>query len=545
MTIRILTVSSEAFPLAKTGGLGDAVSGMMRALAHSSVLVTLMLPAYRGITAHVRDIRVVARLKSMPGGDAILLSAFCPTLGVPMLLLQNDALYDRDGIYVDANGDDYSDNATRFAALAHAATRVAAGATSAAPPHIVHAHDWHAALTPLLLRQARLKNVKSILTIHNLAFQGIFPMTLADSLGIGTAYCDNNGLEFWGKLNFLKAGIQFADSITVVSDQYAQEILTPQFGCGLEGLLAARSDALIAIPNGIDAETWNPQHDMHLNGHCFGPDNLVNKSLCKRDLQRRFGLDEHRNATVMAMVSRLTTQKMADLAVLALPEALGAHPTLQVAVLGQGEKKLETALQTLASNYPGRCAVQIGYDESRAHILHAGADILLHGSRFEPFGLAPLYAMRYGTVPIGSRVGGMVDTINDPGPGGASAAAHAATGILFEGETAQAMTSAIDRAMALREQPVLWRTLQRNGMSVDFSWTKALSAYEQLYRSLAPSSAINESPASALATVSMHGSAAPVQLPHYAQSRSKVRKVDMQPRKRIPEPTLPNAPVTV
>lgn len=544
MTIKILAVSSEAFPLAKTGGLGDAVSGMMRALAHSDVSATLMLPAYRGIMRNMRDIRVAARLKSMPGGDATLLSCFCPALGLPMLLLQNDELYDRDGIYVDTNGNDYSDNATRFAALAHAATRVAAGATSAVPPDIVHAHDWHAALTPLLLRQARLKNVKSILTIHNLAFQGIFPMHMAESLGIGAAYCDNNGLEFWGKLNFLKAGIQFADIITVVSGQYAQEILTPKFGCGLEGLLAARSDALIAIPNGIDSEMWNPQHDIHLGAHCFGPNNLANKSLCKRDLQRCFGLDERRDATVMAMGSRLTTQKMADLAVQAFAEALHTHPTLQVAVLGQGEKRFEAELQTLANNYPGRCAVQIGYDEPRAHILHAGADILLHGSRFEPFGLAPLYAMRYGTVPIGSRVGGMVDTINDPGPDSRSATAQVATGILFEGETAQSMTSAIERAMSMHEQPLLWRTLQRNGMSVDFSWTKAVCAYERIYRSVAPSSAL-ENPAASVLTAKAHNMAAPAQLPQFTKSRRELAKADMPPRKRNSERVLPNAPVAV
>jgi len=486
VTTRILAVASEAFPLAKTGGLGDAVSGMLQAMAAAGSCVTLMLPAYRGITRNVCGIRVAGRLASLPGGDATLLSCHCPALDVPMLLLQNSALFDRDGIYQDDGGRDYPDNAVRFAALAHAAARVAAGAVpQVAPPHIVHVHDWHAALAPLLLRQARVKNVKSVLTVHNLAFQGIFPMDAAESLGIGQPYRDSDGAEFWGNLSFLKAGIRFADRITVVSHNYASEILTPRFGCGLEGLLASRRDDLIAIPNGIDARMWDPRCDPHLGPRCFSATDLANKSLCKLALQRSFGLRENRGAALMAMGSRLTTQKMADLAACALPHALDAHPDLQVAVMGHGDRDLESALTAVARRYPGRCAVHIGFDEPRAHLLHAGADILLHGSRFEPFGLTPLYAMRYGTIPIGSKVGGMVDTIRDPGPTAALAPLRKPSGILFEGDTVDAMNAAIDRALSLRGQTDLWRIMQRNGMSADFSWNKAIPAYEHLYRSLA------------------------------------------------------------
>lgn len=494
MTLKILAVTSEAFPLAKTGGLGDAVSGLAQSLGVTGTAVTLMLPAYRSALKHVRNLRQVALLQGLPGGDAVLLSGVCPELKLPVLLLKNDALYDRDGLYVSDDGNDFDDNPLRFAALAKAAAMVALGVGQVERPDIVHAHDWHAALTPLYMRQLCIDDVKTVLTLHNIAFQGVFPMSLAPELGIEPQYCGEDGLEFWGKINFLKAGIRYADLITVVSQNYAREILTPKFGCGLEGALAARQHDLVSIPNGIDTQLWNPQADSYLHGPSFDSECLGHKAVYKQQLQRAFGLDEHNGASLMALGSRLTTQKMADVAAQALPMALDTHPSLQVCVIGQGDKALERALTDVGRRYPGRCAVHIGFDEAQAHLLHAGADMLLHGSRFEPFGLTPLYSMRYGTIPIGSRVGGMADTIHDCGMGQPAVAMRTATGILFEGETPADMARAIDRAMTLRGMPALWKMMQVNAMRADFSWATTAPAYISAYQALRPNAALSRLP---------------------------------------------------
>jgi starch synthase len=494
VALNILAVSSEAFPLAKTGGLGDAVSGLSQSLGECGVRVTLLLPAYPDALSHVRHVRRVAVLQGIPGGEAVLLAAECPELKLPVLLLKNDALFNREGLYSAPDGTDYEDNAIRFAALAHAAAHVARGIDTIARPHIVHAHDWHAALVPLLMHQLGVEDVKTVLTLHNVAFQGVFPMALARTLGIQESYCNDAGMEFWGQLNFLKAGIRYADLVTVVSQNYAREILTAKFGCGLEGVLAERRGNLVSIPNGIDTQLWNPEADEYLHGHEFSADNLTNKAVCKRELQRSFGLAQNQGATVMAMGSRLTSQKMADVAVEAIPLALDKHPKLQACVIGQGDKQLERALVDVAQRYPGRCSVHVGFDEAQAHLLHAGADVLLHGSRFEPFGLTPLYSMRYGTIPIGSRVGGMADTILDPGMHRPANAMRSATGILFEGEHPRDMALAIDRAMALRAQPEIWSAMQANGMRADFSWAKTAPSYLSVYQSLRPDVSLGRIP---------------------------------------------------
>jgi starch synthase len=471
---------------------------MTRALHQTAGMsATLLMPAYRGTLEHLTDVHEVAVLSRLPGGEARLLAGRCAELDdLPVLLLQNDALYDRDGIYVDAEGRDFPDNALRYAALSHAAARIAAGATVVPAPDIVHAHDWHTGLVPLLLRAAGLHHVKSVVTIHNLAFQGWFPMSLAPELGIPERFLTPDGMEFWGQLNFLKAGIRYADRITTVSHNYAKEILTDAFGCGLQGLLHVRQADLVPIANGIDMEEWDPARDPHLPFH-FDDGDLDNKAHCKFELQRWAGLDANPKAPVLAICSRLTHQKMADVAVHALPRALDDHPGLQVVILGQGEKALEAELTQLQRRYPGRVGVRIGFDETSAHRVHAGADILLHGSRFEPFGLTPLYSMRYGTIPIGSRVGGMVDTIQDPGVGAGREAMRNATGVLFEGDSVDAMAAAIERTLSLYRRPAIWRAMQHRGMTSDFSWSRTVPAYVTLYRSLKPS-AVLESAAPAL-----------------------------------------------
>jgi len=484
VALKILAVTSEAFPLAKTGGLGDAVSGMAGAIDAMGTDLTIMLPAYRGVRKRLAHAQWLGRLNGLPGGDAHLVGGYCPESGLKILLLENDALYDREGLYLDAAGVEYPDSALRFAALSLAAARVAAGVSGVPVPDVLHAHDWHAALAPLALRQFGVTGVRSVLTLHNVAFQGCYAAGMADQTGIEPSLWASGGLLRGDCINFLHAGIACADKITVVSTNYAQEILTPEFGCGLDGLLRARRADLLAIPNGIDASLWNPASDTYLRGCHFDVGDLRNKALCKRQLQAKFGLNESPRTTLLAMGSRLTGQKMADVAVHALSRALQAHPELQVCVIGCGEKDIEARMRELAERHPGRCAVHIGYSEDIAHLLHAGADVLLHGSRFEPFGLTPLYAMRYGTIPIGSRVGGMVDTIDDPGWTAGDEAMCAATGLLFQGDGEDDMCAAIDRAMRLRGSQTIWRRMQRNAMRKDFSWERAAPAYVQCYQAL-------------------------------------------------------------
>lgn len=515
--IRSLMVTSEAYPLAKSGGLGDAVTGLARALNRAGTDVSVLLPAYRGVLERVAGVRHIAHLAGMPGGEATLVAALCPETGLPLYLLCNDALYDRPGLYLDEAGQPYADNALRFAALSHAAVRLAGGLPGARSPDILHAQDWHAGLVPLLVRAAGLRYVKTVITVHNLAFQGVFPLDCARELGIPQAYCTDDGARFYDQLSFLKAGLRYADRITTVSRNYAREILTPQFGCGLDPLLRAREPDLLAIPNGIDDSLWNPATDPYLGRYCYSARNPAKKSRAKAALQKAFGLAIDAASPLLAMGSRLTEQKMADVAIQVLPEALQRHAGLQVAVIGRGEARYERALTEIAARYPGRCAVRIGYDEATAHRLHAGADMLLHGSRFEPFGLTPLYAMRYGTVPIGSRVGGMADTIVDPGAAGADQAMLAATGILFDGDGAGDMGAAIDRALRLYAQPAVWQSMRRNGMACDFSWNSAVEPYVALFESLAgkvrrgqvPAPALRPTPVPAYAGHSLDGIAVP------------------------------------
>ena len=491
-TSRILIVASEAYPLAKSGGLGDAVTGMARALDAGGAHVTVLMPAYRGTRDQLSRVREVADLRGLPGGPARLIGGSCSQGGFNVLLLENDDLYDRSGLYADEKGD-YPDNALRFAALAHAAARIAQGQPGVPRPDVVHAHDWHAALVPALMR-ARGCTTKSVLTIHNLAFQGQFPTELANVLAIPADMLGEQGIEAWGKLNFMKAGLRYADVITTVSHTYSREILTPAFGCGLEGLLRQRVADLVPIANGIDDTLWNPANDRHLGVYRYSARDARNKAHCKAALQQELGLPVKPDATLIAMGSRLTGQKMADVAARVLPRILQAHDDVQVFILGQGERHLEEAMRDMARAWPDRCAVRIGYDEATAHHLHAGADILLHGSRFEPFGLTPLYAMRYGTLPIGSRVGGMADTIHDPGPRAPIAAMRTANGLLFDGEGDEDMLSAIGRALHLRRQEPIWQAMQRNAMTADFGWDSAVQPYLQLFDSLTSTTGASAQP---------------------------------------------------
>ncbi|MGA2552635.1 MAG: glycogen synthase GlgA [Burkholderiaceae bacterium] len=482
MTLHVLFVAAEAYPLAKTGGLADVVGGLASALERRAVKVTILMPGYPGAIEDAEDLNLIDAIEGLPGGPAELLLGRMPDSKASVLLLRNDALYRRPGhLYIDSLGRDFSDNALRFGALAHAASLVARGHTHFGRPDLVHAHDWHAGLVPLLLRASGDSAIPTLLTIHNLAFQGNFPIELAPNLGIGAELLTPDGIEFWGQMSFLKAGVRYSDRLSTVSHAYAKEILTPEFGCGFEGLLEDRRNDLVGIPNGVNTEVWNPARDPLIAAR-FDALDRSGKAVCKTALQSLFGLDSDPNGPLLAIGSRLTGQKMADIALVALEGLLLEHTGLQVAVLGTGDREYETRFRELAEHFPSRVGVHIGYDEKLAHSLHAGADMLLHGSRYEPFGLTPLYAMRYGTIPIASRVGGLGDSIIDRGEQDDPAAN--ATGILFEGADVAAMTRAVRRALDTFAHPGAWRALQMAGMRADFGWEQSALAYRELYEGM-------------------------------------------------------------
>jgi starch synthase len=499
--LNVLLVASEAVPLAKTGGLGDMVSAYAAALREAGIDATILMPAYPGAIASAEGLHKVCALPGLPGGDAALLRGRMPDSGAPLLLVRNDALYARSGLYQDEQGRDYTDNAVRFAALSTAAVRIAQGLRGVKKPHVVHAHDWHTGLTPLLMKHAGV-TAKSVFTIHNLAFQGNYALSLGASLGVpagwlGPALEEPKSIEFYGALSLIKAGIVHADAVTAVSETYAREILTPRFGHLMEGVLQSCADKLIGVTNGIDEKTWNPATDP-LIARNYSFDDMRGKHACKRALQQMFGLPADPFVPLVAIGSRMTGQKLADVVVDAIPHLLERHPRLQIAVIGKGEAYIEHGFRRLAQDWPDRVGVHIGYDERRAHALHAGADILLHGSRFEPCGLTQIYAMRYGTVPVASRVGGLADTIVDAAdlrlaiPREATCDAPAAyaetaapTGFLFDGETAHDVIAGATRAIDAFMRPQQWRTLQRNAMSRDYGWAQPVARFVGLYASLA------------------------------------------------------------
>jgi starch synthase len=490
LTLNVLLVASEAVPLAKSGGLGDMVSAYAAALRDAGVDSTILLPAYPSALARAKGVTPICRIGGLPGGDARLLRARMPDTDVPVLLLQMDNLYKRDSLYQDDQGRDYLDNAIRFASLSAAATRIARGVRGVQKPDIVHAHDWHTGLTPLLMKLANV-SAKSVFTVHNLAFQGNYPLALGSWMGVPPdllvpALSDPRSIEFYGALSMMKAGIVHAHQVVTVSENYAREILTPRFGHLMEGVLQACAHKLSGITNGIDGTTWNPATDP-LIARPYSADDVRGKQTCKRDLQQTFGLSVDPFAPLVAIGSRLTSQKLADVVAEALPLMLARHPRLQVAILGKGDASLEAAMRDLASAWPQRVGVHIGYDEARAHMLHAGADILLHGSRFEPCGLTQLYALRYGTIPVASRVGGLSDTIVDYTPERSPELGlpeDGATGFLFDGETPEDVAAALQRALDAFMRPSSWHTLQRNAMRCDFSWRKPVHAYLKLYGAL-------------------------------------------------------------
>jgi starch synthase len=477
--VQTLSVASEAFPLVKTGGLADVVGALPAALAPHGVQATTLLPGYPAMAAATRDGRVVHRWTDLLGVEARLIEARLGARneGHPLLVLDAPKLFARSGgPYADDHGQDWPDNWRRFAALGRAAADLAAGHVNGYRFDLLHAHDWQAALAPAYLRALGC-DVASVVTVHNIAFQGNFDRMVFPQLGLPDAMWSTEGVEYHGQVGFLKAGLHFADAITTVSPTYAREIREPAFGMGLEGLIAARANAVTGIVNGIDTTVWNPEADPAL------PAAYTHRTLDRRDRNRAaventFGLTP--GGPLFCVISRLTWQKGMDVLAEVLDDLVAAGGRL--AILGSGDATLEHAFLTAADRHPGRVGVRIGYDEPLSHLLQGGSDAILIPSRFEPCGLTQLYGLAYGCVPVVARTGGLADTVIDANE--AALAAGVATGIVHDGVTPDALRNAMARTIALHAQPPRWRRLQENGIRSDVSWAASGRRYADLYRQL-------------------------------------------------------------
>lgn len=485
----VLFVASEIFPLAKTGGLADVCGSLPQALACQGIDIRMLMPGYTEALDRIVAAQAIADLgEILPGVSAKLVSGWMPDSGLPVWLIDCPPLYRRGGsLYRDANGCDWIDNALRFAVLNHVAARIAAGRTALGwQPAIVHLHDWHTGLTPMLLSEYHGYRPKTVFTVHNMAFQGLFPLHQASSLGLPSYASTLDGAEFYGRLSFLKAGIRFADTVTTVSGNYAREIETAEFGCGMEGLIRSRH-GVVGIMNGIDEHVWNPAMDSYLPDR-YCADDMRGKQRCKASLQRELGLRVDASAPIAESVCRLTYQKMADVLLECLPLMLQEHPSLQVVVHGCGDRALEEGFSALAADYPGRMVAHIGYDEGLAHRLHAGADILLHGARFEPCGLTQLYAMRYGTVPVVRHIGGLADSVVDVSE--SMEKDEGFIGFVFDRPDSEALRGAVSRCIRLyQNDPESWTRISRSAMRGDYGWRRSAAEYVKLYTQLAPASA--------------------------------------------------------
>lgn len=472
--MEILYVASEVAPWSKTGGLGDVSGALPRALAARGHRLAVVTPRYGSVDPAAHRLERLDVGVEIRGERAGLWRSGG---AAPVYFLEHERFFgSRPGLYGEGGGD-YPDNARRFAFLARAA--LALPQLLGMEPGIVHLHDWQAALAAWLLRHEpadpRLSRARCVFTVHNLAYQGVFRKEMLVEIGLPWEVFTHEAMEFHGQLNFMKAGLFFADALTTVSPTYAREILTPEGGQGLDAVLRLRRRDLHGILNGIDAARWDPARDPHLPAR-YGPGDLTGKVACKSALQRELGLPDHPRVPLLGMVGRLAGQKGVDLVLAALPEILGLD--LQLAVLGSGQPEWEEAFARAARQRPDRLAVRLGFDEALAHRIQAGADAFLMPSRFEPCGLTQLYSLRYGTVPVVSAVGGLEDTVEDYD------GVRRGTGFKFREYQAGAMMTALRRALDVYRDERAWRGLVERGMAQDFSWDASAARYEALFRSL-------------------------------------------------------------
>lgn len=474
--MRILFATSEYFPLLKTGGLADVSASLTLALASKGHQVTVILPGYRQVLAQIKDVQRECDITGFALWHPTRLLEVMRD-NIRLWIVDCPALFDRDGgPYQDAVKADWPDNAQRFAhfcrAIYELATRRAGWGDGF---DVVHCNDWQTGLVPAFLARESVP-VPSVFTIHNLAYQGNFTREVFERLWLPDEWWSPHAVEFYGKVSFLKAGLVFADQLTTVSPSYAKEILTQEFGCGLEGVLLHYHDKLQGILNGADYSLWDPRQDPYLI-HRYGIESLVRKLDNKRFLQRSLSLPCKDNVMIVGLVSRLVHQKGID-AVMPLIEEMKDLP-LQWVILGTGDVWFESALRALASKHVSRLSVTAGYDEGLAHRIEAGADVFVMASRYEPCGLNQLYSLRYGTLPVVRRTGGLADTVVDVDV--ADKAGNQGTGFVFDEVTPDSLKAALLRALAHFGHKATWSHFQANAMRQDFSWEKSATAYEDVY----------------------------------------------------------------
>ncbi|MBK5932249.1 glycogen synthase GlgA [Halochromatium salexigens] len=477
----VLFASSEAHPLVKTGGLADVASSLPAALRELGHDARLIIPAYPQAKRLVRELRVLSELSlKNTQGPVSLLGGLLPDRDLPVYLVEAPAYFCREGNpYTDVSGGDWGDNPERFLLFARVLARVALGLpTLDWRPDVLHCNDWQTGLAPVFLDRYE-ERPAVVFTVHNLAYQGVFERATFDRLGLPPALWSIGGVEFHQRMSFLKGGLVFSDRINTVSPTYATEARTATYGCGLDGLLRQLGSRFQGILNGIDYRTWDPLQDATLPQN-YGRDSLELKAANKVALQHHFDLPHAEHSLVLGHVGRLVEQKGVDMILDLLPRLL-AQGDVQLVMQGEGERALEQRLLEQAAHYPSQLSVRIGYDEARAHLIEAGSDLFLMPSRFEPCGLNQMYSLRYGTVPIVRRTGGLADTVVDTNPH--TLAGNEATGFLFDSPDAEALWDALERALDLYHQaPERWRQLMQTGMAQDLSWEASAKRYELFYQ---------------------------------------------------------------
>lgn len=475
---KILFVTSEAHPLIKTGGLADVCGSLPKALAELSQDIKLIIPNYQALKTS-ENVRFLCSIR-VDNRNINILETRMPDSHVTVWLVDYPAYYNYPGNpYVDENGDPWPINAERFALFCRVAVEAAMDRVHQDwKPDVVHCNDWQTGLVPALLSLEH-DRPSTVFTIHNMAYQGIFPASTAAALNLPGQLWHPAGLEFHEMLSFIKGGLVYADHITTVSPTYALEIQTPELGYGLEGLLDHRKEFLGGIINGIDLDQWNPETDPYITQH-YTAATLNKKKLNKYELQRRFALPSDEHTPLLGLIGRLVEQKGIDLILECLPEMIAMD--MQFVLLGSGDKDFEKQLQKLALMYPDKISINIGYDESLAHLIEAGADIFLMPSRFEPCGLNQMFSQRYGTIPIVRKTGGLADTVTDTLP--ETLAMHTASGIVFNEASSGSLLEAIKRTLILYHSPDTWKNMQMNAMKKDFSWQRSAEQYLALYENL-------------------------------------------------------------
>lgn len=474
---RVLSVASECVPLVKTGGLADVVGALPSALAGQGWEMRVLLPAYKSLRGRLKSMALVMEEAGLWGGTGRVY--FGQIDGLSVYLLDAPHLFDRDGGPYADQGGDHSDNIQRFAALSWVGAKLAREGVAGWKPDVLHAHDWQAGLAPAYLRYHGSGGVGSVLTIHNIAFQGWASVRMLGDLRLPRAEFHPDALEYYGNLSTLKAGLVTADRITTVSPNYADELMRPEFGMGLQGVIAARAGVVSGILNGVDEGLWSPE----AANPPYSATKLRGKADNRAALCAEFGLEVP--GPLAILVSRLTDQKGIDLLSAAIPAFVAAGGGL--VILGSGDPGLEAAMRALAAAHPGRVAVRIGYDEGLSRRMFAGGDAVLVPSRFEPCGLTQMYGLRYGTLPVVSSVGGLADTVINASP--AALATRAATGIVFQPVDALALTQALARLIALYSDQTVWTRVQKNAMRQPVGWEASAAAYARLYADVAGSCA--------------------------------------------------------